>query len=136
MVQYTVQFLGQLLGGIVSFGRVLVQTFENNGFQVTRNGRVQLADRYRFIVKDLEDGVDNVGGLKRWSTSEQKIENGAKGVNVRGGADSVIFSGGLFGCHIAGGTQHAACCCVVFLAVNMLGEAKVRDLQLTLVGQH
>ncbi len=124
----TVQVVGKGLGGQVTFRRVLLQTFETDGFQIDRHFGLQAARRDRILLKDLHNGIHARRRLE-WGPAGQKlIKDRSQRVYVRVRTNRVHSSRRLLRGHIARRTDHIAALRLPLGLVKVLGQPEIGDL--------
>ena len=61
-----------------------------------------MSKTFRLFVHDPPQGLDDRLTMKRRPVDKQLVDNGAQGIDIRGGADQVCPALGLFGSHVGG----------------------------------
>ncbi len=101
-VQEAAQVAGQRSRGLVSPGRLLLQAFQRDRLQVTRDRRVEPPRRHGIFGDDLEHRVHHRGGLERRAAGDERIQRRPQRIYVRRRADRAAIARGLLGRHVAG----------------------------------
>src|SRR5262249_4149502 len=114
---------------VVAAGRLLLQAFQADRFQVARQARFELPQRRRLAFEHLADRLDRAGRLERRAAGEQLVEGGAQGGDVGGRADRAVLAGGLLRRHVTGGAHDGTAGRLRRVVVHSLGQAEVGDLR-------
>lgn len=129
MAQEAFEVLGQLPGAAVPPPRVLLQTFQTDGFQIPGHSGLQPARRHRRLAVHLLEGAEHGGGLERGPGGQHLVEGGSQLVDVRGRANPFRFAPRLFGGHVTGGAQQVSLQrgAVGRVHVQAAGQAEIGD---------
>ncbi len=93
---------GELCGGLVSAGDVLLERAGDDGIEIAGEGAVEGAHRGRVLLDDDAHGLGDgaAGERERQPTGEQFVGDGAQRVDIASGVDLVGVAGGLLGAHV------------------------------------
>ena len=130
-VQITTQFCHQFTRRRVTSTRILLQTFQADGFQVLIQSRVQLTRCHRFLFQNRHQRVHHVRRLKRRTTRQQRVQDRAQRIDVRCRADCVCLTGRLFRRHVAGCAQDLTGSRQATVRVRLLRQSEIRHFRLT-----
>ena len=110
----------QVLPRCVTIGGIFGETLQANGFQLSRDFRLDLPGRLRSSVLDLlqQDGHLTA---KRPLSGQRFIEHGPQGVNIRADVDLSMIAPSLLGGHIGRCAHQLAADGERFLAGLALG---------------
>ena len=92
----------------VAPGRLLVQAFQADRFQVMRHLGLNARGRHRLLVLHLVQRVQDGGALERRPAGQQLVEDGPQGIDVGRRAGSVARAAGLLRGHVAGRAHDGA----------------------------
>src|SRR5262245_35812808 len=95
------QVVGEVLGGLIAVVRILLNRLEYDGFELGRNGLVELARWAGIVEGDLAEDFGAVLAGKDGLEGEQLVERDAEGVDVAAVVDGDAFGQSLLGTHVA-----------------------------------
>ncbi len=108
IAQETAEVFRQRLRRLVAAGRLFLQAFLAEGFEVGPHAGIEQARRDRLLVHHLLQRVGERLAHERRAAREQVIENCAERIDVAAPANQPAFGGGLLRRHVVGRAEHLA----------------------------
>ena len=108
VVQEPLQIVGQFLGRGVAALRLGGHRFQDNRFQVARDGVVDLSRRGRIAVDNLMHQEMPIVALERWPECQQFVQCDSQRIDVRAMVQHLAVPLSLFRAHVAQRAQQIA----------------------------
>ena len=108
VAQEAVEVFHQRLRRRIAAGRLFLQTFQAEGFQVGRHARIEQARRKRLLVHYILQRIGERLAHERGAAGEEVIKNRAERIDVATPANQPAFGGGLLRGHVVGRAKHLA----------------------------
>ncbi len=122
------QVIRQHGGRGVAIGRVLLQAFQADQFEVARNLGIPLRWRFRRPGPHGVERIDHALAAKRGLAGHQRVEDRAQAINVRRQGDRPTATRRLLGAHVGRRAQDRAAGRQLVVGLDQLGQAEVGDV--------